>query len=192
MGTAHLDKRGSFIGRSPAGSLECSVARPMPITAPLPERSLANSMAHPDPKASRSSAASRDTMLLHELRVGRERLQALSRRLARLRDEERDVARQLCDEAEQILIGLRLLEREPRSPTMATCVEKLRRKAEAVLESLQGLTGVRRRRSGADRTTGPRADSREREGSRRSATRRGRVQRRRDSHRKSSPIPFGS
>ena len=82
--------------------------------------------------------------LVEELRAGRERLHALWCSHAGAPEKERsDLAGKLRNETEQILIGLRLLESEPRNAAVAAHAAELRRMAESVQESLQRLEEFR-------------------------------------------------
>lgn len=92
-----------------------------------------------------ASMAVQNAWLFEQVRAGRERLQALSRRLVEIQEtERRSIARELHDEAGQALaslvIGLRLLEQEARNPEAAIArVADLRRITDSVMEELHRL-----------------------------------------------------
>jgi signal transduction histidine kinase len=93
-----------------------------------------------------AAVAIQNAWLFGQVRTGQERLQALARRLVDVQEAERRyIARELHDEAAQVLIsmrvGLRLLERqvEPAAPVQST-MNELRRALDSVLEDLNRLT----------------------------------------------------
>jgi hypothetical protein len=126
--------------------------------------------------------AIQNVTLVEELRAGRERLHALWCRHAGAPEKERRVlAGELRNETEQILLGLRLLESEPRNATVARHAAGLRSMAESVQESLRRLEEFRR--NGAKQPARTDEDTRERRDSRRTASHRNGVRRRTNSHR---------
>ena len=95
--------------------------------------------------AAQAAIAVQNAWLFEQVRAGREGLQSLSRRLVEVQETERGyVARELHDEAGQLLtglkFGLRVLEREAQSPEAVTRhVGELRRVVDDVLENLHRL-----------------------------------------------------
>ncbi|HKZ87294.1 MAG TPA: HAMP domain-containing protein [Anaerolineae bacterium] len=92
-----------------------------------------------------ATVAVQNAWLFAQVRAGRERLQALSRRLVEVQESERRyIARELHDEAGQaltaLLVGLRLLEREAHRPEAVVAgVIELKRTVDEVLENLHRL-----------------------------------------------------
>lgn len=90
-------------------------------------------------------AAIQNAVLFEEVGAGRQRLQNLSRRLVEIQEaERRHIARELHDEAGQVLMGLKLglgqLERFADRPEFVVAqVQELRRMATGVLETLHAL-----------------------------------------------------
>jgi signal transduction histidine kinase len=90
-------------------------------------------------------AAIQNAILFEEVAASRERLQNLSRRLVEIQEaERRHIARELHDEAGQVLMGLKLglreLERNADNPRrVISQVTELRQMANGVLESLHQL-----------------------------------------------------
>lgn len=95
--------------------------------------------------AGQVAVAVQNAWLFEEVRAGRERLQALTRRLVEVQETERRyIARELHDEAGQALtslnVGLRLLEREAHQPEAVVAgAADLRRRLDEVLENLHRL-----------------------------------------------------
>jgi PAS domain S-box-containing protein len=95
--------------------------------------------------AAQATIAVQNAWLFEQVRVGREGLQSLSRRLVQVQENERRyVARELHDEAGQLLtglkVGLRVLEREANSAqAVRTHVSELQHVADNVLENLHRL-----------------------------------------------------
>lgn len=93
---------------------------------------------------SQAAMAIQNAWLFEQVRDGRAQLQALSRSLVEVQENERHyIARELHDEAGQVLaslmIGLRNLERESKDPaTVMLCIE-LKQTVDNVLESLHRL-----------------------------------------------------
>ncbi len=89
--------------------------------------------------------AIQNAVLFEEVAAGRQRLQALSRRLVEVQEaERRHIARELHDEAGQVLMGLKLglgqLERNADRPDIVRAqVAELRQMANGVLETLHTL-----------------------------------------------------
>ena len=95
--------------------------------------------------AAQAATAAQNARLYEQVNTGRERLQALSRRLVEVQEgERRRIARELHDDAGQALtsmmVSLRLLEREAgeREAVLARAAD-LRRTADSVLENLHRL-----------------------------------------------------
>jgi signal transduction histidine kinase len=91
-----------------------------------------------------ASVAIENAMLFEQLRTERERLQTLSRQLVDLQENERRaVARELHDEAAQVLtsvkIGLRLIEQTSNEPAVVSRAVQLQHTAEGVQETLHRL-----------------------------------------------------
>jgi signal transduction histidine kinase len=92
-----------------------------------------------------ASVAVQNAWLFEQVRSGHERLQALSQRLVEVQETERRyVARELHDDAGQVLaslmLGLRLLERDAQCPeTVLATVQQLKHRTESVLENLHRL-----------------------------------------------------
>ncbi|HET7090728.1 MAG TPA: PAS domain S-box protein [Anaerolineae bacterium] len=92
-----------------------------------------------------ATVAIQNAWLFAQVRAGRERLQALSRRLVEVQESERRyIARELHDEAGQaltaLLVSLRLLEREAHHPEAVVAgVAELKRTVDEVLEDLHRL-----------------------------------------------------
>jgi PAS domain S-box-containing protein len=92
-----------------------------------------------------ASVAVQNALLFEQVRVGSERLQALSRRLVEVQENERRyVARELHDEASQALsslkIGLRLLEAKSDQPqAIVAGIGELKQSLEMVMENLHRL-----------------------------------------------------
>ena len=95
--------------------------------------------------AGQATVAIQNAWLFAQVRAGRERLQALSRRLVEVQESERRyIARELHDEAGQaltsLLVGLRMLEREAHHPEAVVAgVAELKRTVDEVLEDLHRL-----------------------------------------------------
>ena len=95
--------------------------------------------------AGQVAVAVQNAWLFEEVRAGRERLHALTRRLVEVQETERRyIARELHDEAGQALtslnVGLRLLEREAHRPEAVVAgAAELRRRLDEVLENLHRL-----------------------------------------------------
>ncbi|HEX2981123.1 MAG TPA: PAS domain S-box protein, partial [Anaerolineaceae bacterium] len=94
---------------------------------------------------SQAAVAIQNAWLFEQVRDGRERLQALSRRLVEVQERERHyIAQELHDEAGQalasLMVGLRVIERESNDPqaVLARC-EELKGIADGVLENLHRL-----------------------------------------------------
>jgi signal transduction histidine kinase len=94
---------------------------------------------------SHAAVAIQNAWLFEEILAGRERLQYLSRRLVEVQENERHyIARELHDEASQLLsslkLGLRFVEQDPECTTgMAKKVGALKQIADGVLDSLHRL-----------------------------------------------------
>jgi PAS domain S-box-containing protein len=95
--------------------------------------------------AAHAAVAVQNAWLFEQVRAGRQRLQALTRRLVEVQEAERRyVARELHDETGQVLtslmVGLRLLEREADRPEAVVAgVAELRRMLDDVMEDLHRL-----------------------------------------------------
>jgi signal transduction histidine kinase len=94
--------------------------------------------------AAQAAVAIQNARLFEQVRLGRERLQSLSRQLVEVQEiERRNIARELHDEAGQaltsLMVGLRLLEEEHRSEAIATRIADLKHTVDSVLESLHQL-----------------------------------------------------
>lgn len=94
---------------------------------------------------SQAAVAVQNAWLFEQIRVGRERLQSLSRRLVDVQEAERRyIARELHDEVGQalasLMVGLRLLERDAEKPELViTGTVKLKQVVDEVLENLHRL-----------------------------------------------------
>jgi PAS domain S-box-containing protein len=95
--------------------------------------------------AAQAAVAVQNAGLFEQVRTGRERLQALSRRLVEVQEtERRHIARELHDEVGQalttLMVGLRLVERETQlSERAAARVTELKHMTDGVLENLHRL-----------------------------------------------------
>jgi len=95
--------------------------------------------------AAQAAVAVQNAGLFDQVRTGRERLQALSRRLVEVQEtERRHIARELHDEVGQalttLMVGLRLVERETQlSERAAARVAELKHMIDGVLENLHRL-----------------------------------------------------
>jgi len=95
--------------------------------------------------AAQAAVAVQNAGLFEQVRTGRERLQALSRRLVEVQEtERRHIARELHDEVGQalttLMVGLRLVERETQlSERAAARVAELKHMTDGVLENLHRL-----------------------------------------------------
>jgi signal transduction histidine kinase len=95
--------------------------------------------------AGQAAIAIQNAHLFEQIRIGRERLQILSRRLVEVQEtERRHIARELHDQAGQslasLMVGLRLLEERADQGELATDhVAELKEMADGVLESLHQL-----------------------------------------------------
>ncbi len=95
--------------------------------------------------ANQATVAIQNARLFEQVRVGRERLQSLSRRLVEVQEtERRHIARELHDEAGQslssLMVGLRLLEREIDNPeAVIKGIGKLKKMTNEVSENLHRL-----------------------------------------------------
>jgi signal transduction histidine kinase len=93
-----------------------------------------------------AAVAIQNAWLFGQVRTGQDRLQALSRRLVEAQEaEQRYVARELHDEAAQVLtsmtVGLSLLDRQAeQAAAVRATANELRRGLETVLENLSRLT----------------------------------------------------
>jgi signal transduction histidine kinase len=89
--------------------------------------------------------AIQNAWLFEQIRVGRERLQSLSRRLVDVQEAERRyIARELHDEVGQalasLMVGLRLVERDAQNPELViNSIIKLKQVVDEVLENLHRL-----------------------------------------------------
>jgi PAS domain S-box-containing protein len=95
--------------------------------------------------AAQAAVAVQNAELFEQVRTGRERLQALSRRLVEVQEtERRHISRELHDEVGQalttLMVGLRLVERETQlSEKAASRVADLKHMTDGVLENLHRL-----------------------------------------------------
>jgi len=95
--------------------------------------------------SSQAAVAIQNAWLFEQVRDGRERLQALSRRLVEAQEMERHhIARELHDEAGQalasLMVGLRLMERDSGDPPAVIArSQELKRMADGILENLHRL-----------------------------------------------------
>ncbi|MEZ4590850.1 MAG: GAF domain-containing protein [Chloroflexota bacterium] len=94
---------------------------------------------------SQAAVAIQNAWLFEQIRVGRERLQSLSRRLVDVQEAERRyIARELHDEVGQalasLMVGLRLMERDAEKPEfVVNGIVKLKQVVDEVLENLHRL-----------------------------------------------------
>lgn len=94
---------------------------------------------------SQAAVAIQNAWLFEQIRVGRERLQSLSRRLVDVQEAERRyIARELHDEVGQalasLMVGLRLVERDAQNPELViNSIIKLKQVVDEVLENLHRL-----------------------------------------------------
>jgi PAS domain S-box-containing protein len=96
--------------------------------------------------AAQAAVAVQNAWLFQQVRTGRERLRALSRRLVEIQETERRyIARELHDEAGQaltsLMVGLRLLERQAhRREAVIAGVEELMQMVDGVIDNLHRLS----------------------------------------------------
>ncbi len=94
---------------------------------------------------SQAAVAIQNAWLFEQIRVGRERLQSLSRRLVDIQEAERRyIARELHDEVGQaltsLMVGMRLIERDAEQPDRVLGgISKLKQMVDEVLENLHRL-----------------------------------------------------
>jgi signal transduction histidine kinase len=95
--------------------------------------------------AAQASVTIQNAWLFDQVRAGRQRLQALSRKLVEIQETERRyVARELHDETSQaltsLMVGLRILEREANEPeNIRSGVAELQHMLQSVVENLHRL-----------------------------------------------------
>jgi PAS domain S-box-containing protein len=137
------ERIGSWLGVPLVASGEviglCSMNKAQPGYFTQEHQDLAESL------AAQAAIAIQNARLFEQIRIGRERLQTLSRRLVEVQEtERRHIARELHDQAGQslasLMVGLRLLEeRANQGEVVAGHVAELKTMADGVLESLHQL-----------------------------------------------------